>query len=385
MLTKTTHLDGFAECRIREMTRLADQYQAINLAQGFPDFDPPTELVEAAHQALRDGFHQYSLTWGSSNFRKAVARKQSRFMNLALDADLHITATCGSTEAMFASVMATCNRGDRVIVFAPFYESYLADLVMCGASAQIVNLHPPDFRFDLEELRVAFAQGAKALILCNPSNPSGRVFSYEELQGIANLAIEFDAFVITDEVYEHIVYTPHHHCYIASLPGMFERSISCGSLSKTYSITGWRLGYVIASPEATNRVRKVHDFLTVGAPNPLQEAAVCALDYPDAYYDELAADYERRRQLFLGYLDQLDLPYTTPEGAYFVLADVSDCGFSDDFAFCEWLIKEIGVAVVPGSVFFQQPVKNFVRFHFSKREETLVEAGQRLQGIRARV
>lgn len=385
MLSTATRLNGFAECRIRDMTRLAQQHRAINLAQGFPDFDPPIDLVEAAHQALRDGYHQYSLTWGSSNFRQELARKQSRFMNLALNADRHITATCGSTEGMFASLMATCGPGDRVIVFSPFYESYVADIALCGATAHFVNLYPPDFRFDLAELRNAFAQGARALILCNPSNPTGRVFGHEELQAIADLTLEFDAFVITDEVYEHIVYAPNRHRYIASLPGMFERTLSCGSLSKTYSITGWRLGYVIASPEITAGVRKVHDFLTVGAPNPLQEAAVCALDYPAPYYRQLASDYERRRELFLGYMDQLGLPYTTPEGSYFVLADISECGFGDDFAFCEWLIREIGVAAVPGSVFFHDPVKNFVRFHFSKRDETLVEAGQRLLGMYARV
>lgn len=380
-----TRLNGFTECRIRDMTRLAEQHQAINLAQGFPDFDPPADLVAAAHRALSDGYHQYSLTWGSAHFRAALARKQERFMGLDLDPDRHITVTCGSTEAMMASLMTICGAGDEVIVFSPFYESYVADIALCGAKARFVNLNPPDFRFEPDELRSAFASGAKALILCNPSNPTGRVFSREELQLIADLAQEYDAFVITDEVYEHIVYAPSSHCYIASLPGMFERTISCGSLSKTYSITGWRLGYVIAPSDLTAGVRKVHDFLTVGAPNPLQEAAVCALEYPDSYYQQLAADYRRRRHLFLGYIDDLGLPYTAPEGAYFVLVDISSCGFVDDFAFCQWLVKEIGIAAVPGSVFFHRPVSRFVRFHFSKRDETLVAVGERLLAMHERV
>jgi L-glutamine---4-(methylsulfanyl)-2-oxobutanoate aminotransferase len=385
MLNLANRLEGFTECRIRDMTRLAQQHRAINLAQGYPDFDPPADLVEAAHQSLRDGYHQYSLTWGSSNFRAALARKQSRLMGLSLDPASDITVTCGSTEAMIASLMTTCSPGDTVIVFSPFYESYVADIHLCGARPSFVNLYPPDFRFEIEELRPAFAGGAKALILCNPSNPTGRVFTQAELKVIAELAQEYNAYVITDEVYEHIVYAPSRHCYIASLPGMFERTISCGSLSKTYSITGWRLGYAIAPPQITDGIRKVHDFLTVGAPNPLQEAAVQALEYPDSYYEQLANDYTRRRDLFLGYLDELGLPYTRPEGAYFVLVDISSCGFPDDFKFCQWLVTEVGIAAVPGSVFFHHPVNNFVRFHFSKRDETLVSAGERLLAIHERV
>ncbi|HYX27289.1 MAG TPA: aminotransferase class I/II-fold pyridoxal phosphate-dependent enzyme [Pyrinomonadaceae bacterium] len=363
------------------MTRLAQRHRAINLSQGYPDFDPPDDLVAAAHQSLRDGHHQYSLTWGSANLRAAVSAKQSRFMKLSINPDEHITITCGSTEAMMASLMAVCSPGDKVIVFSPFYESYVADIALCGGEPCFVNLHPPQFQFDPDELRAAFAAGAKALILCNPSNPTGRVFTEQELQTVAELAQEYDAFVITDEVYEHIVYAPHRHRYIASLPGMFERTISCGSLSKTYSITGWRLGYAIASASITLGVRKVHDFLTVGAPNPLQEAAVHALKYPDSYYTQLADDYTRRRDLFLGYIKELGLPYHEPEGSYFALVDISSCGFANDFMFCEWLVKEIGIAAVPGSVFFHQPTSNFVRFHFSKRYATLVAAGERLRGI----
>jgi aminotransferase len=385
MQSTSARLKQFNECRIRDVTRMAQQHGAINLAQGFPDFDPPPELVTAAHRALRGDFHQYSLTWGSRRFREAVARKQKRFMGLDLDPDRHVTATCGGTEAMMASMMAVCSPGDKVIVFSPFYENYGADTVLCGASPVFVNLYPPDFRFDPVELRRAFELGVKALILCNPSNPTGRVFTPQELRQIADLAQEFGVTVITDEVYEHIIYAPNRHTYLASLPGMFERTVSCSSLSKTYSITGWRLGYVIAPREVTVGVRKVHDFLTVGAPHPFQEAAVCALEFPDEYYERLAGDYTRRCNLFTGYLDKLGVPYVLPEGAYFILVDISSLGFADDFEFCQWLIGNIGVAAVPGSVFFHDRLTQFVRFHFSKRDATLIAAGERLLQIRQRI
>lgn len=378
-------LTGIGESCIRNMTRLAQAAGALNLAQGFPDFDPPEALVEAAHQALRDGHHQYAITWGTENFRAALAAKQSRFMGLAIDPARHITTTCGSTEAMMASMMAVTNPGDKVILFSPFYENHIADILLNGAVPVFVNLYPPEFRFDAAELRAAFHSGARALILCNPSNPTGRVFSRDKLQVVADLAQEFDAFVLTDEVYEHIVYAPHQHTYIASLPGMFERTLCCGSLSKTYSITGWRLGYVLACEELTGAVRKVHDFLTIGAAHPLQEAAAVALRFSDSYYEHLTSEYTRKRNILLKYLDQTGLPYTTPEGAYFVMVDVSECGFNDDFAFTHWLINELGVAPVPGSVFFHTDEKRYVRFHFSKRDETLIEAGERLLRIKQRV
>jgi len=377
-----TRLAHFTESVIREMTRVANQYGAINLSQGFPDFDPPAELVAAAERALREGHHQYAITWGAPRFRQALARKQSRFMNLEIDADAHLTVTCGSTEAMMVAMMTACNPGDKVIVFSPFYENYGADTILCGAEPIYVPLHPPDFKFDPDELQRAFQQGVKAVVLCNPSNPTGRVFTRAELQFIAGLAQEYDAFVLTDEVYEHIVYAPHAHTYIASLPGMFARTISCSSLSKTYAITGWRLGYVIASPEVSAGARKVHDFLTVGAANLLQEAAVTALEFPDAYYTQLAADYTHRRDLFLRYLDRLGLPYAMPEGAYYVLVDISPFGYASDTDFCLWLAKEIGVAAVPGSSFFREPVNHLIRFHFAKREETLIAAGERLLRLR---
>ena len=309
-------LESFTESVIRYMTRVCDRYDGINLSQGFPDFDPPEELLEAAVRTARLGPHQYAVTWGAPNFRRALAAKQSRFMGLELDPEAHVVVTCGSTEAMMCALLTTCRPGDRVIVFSPFYENYGADSILSGAVPLYVKLRPPDFHFDPEELRHAFQQRPKALVLCNPSNPSGHVFSPEELQQIADLAQEHDAFVITDEVYEHIVFPPYRHTYIAALPGMFERTICCSSLSKTYSITGWRLGYLIGPERVIEGAKKVHDFLTVGAPAPLQEAAVTALQFPDAYYADLAASYLAKRNLLLSYLDRAGLGYVTPQGAY---------------------------------------------------------------------
>jgi len=360
------------------MTRLANECGAINLSQGFPDFNPPEPVLEALERIAREGPHQYAVTWGAPNFRAALARKQSRFMQLALDPDENVVVTCGSTEAMMVAMMTACNPGDKVIVFSPFYENYAADAILCGAVPIYVELRPPDFSFDENELRRAFDKGAKALVLCNPSNPSGKVFTREELLTIAKLAEEFDAFVLTDEVYEHIVYEPHQHTYFASLPGMFERTLSCSSLSKTYSMTGWRLGYVIASPSVINEARKVHDFLTVGAAAPLQEAAVTALELPDGYYRDLQRLYTEKRNIFLQYLDAAGLRYTEPEGAYYVMIDISEFGWGDDIAFCEWMAREIGVAAVPGSSFFHEPVNHLVRLHFAKKPETLESAGERL-------
>ncbi|MBO0911060.1 MAG: aminotransferase class I/II-fold pyridoxal phosphate-dependent enzyme [Acidobacteria bacterium] len=375
----------FGESVIRGMTRLANACGAINLSQGFPDFDPPEAVVKAAERAVREGPHQYAITWGAANFRAALARKQSRFMGVLLDPDENIVVTCGSTEAMMVAMMTACNPGDRVIVFSPFYENYAADAILCGAEPIHVELHPPDFRFDPDEVRRAFRQSPRALVLCNPSNPCGRVFTREELVFLASLAAEFDTFVLTDEVYEHIVYAPREHCYFASLPGMFERTLSCSSLSKTYSMTGWRLGYVIASAPVIHEARKVHDFLTVGAAAPLQEAAVTALELPDAYYMDLRALYTEKRARFSEYLHAAGLNYTEPEGAYYVMVDISEFGWKSDAAFCEWLAREVGVAAVPGSSFFHEPVNHLIRLHFAKRPETLSAAGERLLSIRAKV
>jgi aminotransferase len=367
------------------MTRVANACGAVNLSQGFPDFDPPPELLAALQRVSLTGPHQYAVTWGAPNFRQALARKQSRFMGMPVDPEANLVVTCGSTEAMMAAMMTACNPGDKVVIFSPFYENYVADTILSGAEPLYVALRPPDFSFDPAELRRAFEQRPKALILCNPANPSGKVFRRDELDLIAALAQEFDAFVITDEVYEHIVYEPHRHVYFASLPGMAERTISCSSLSKTYSITGWRLGYVIAPPAVIDGVRKVHDFLTVGAAAPLQEAAVTALGFPDSYYQGLQAEYAAKRTLFLRGLDEAGLRYTVPQGAYYVMVDVGEFGVTDDVAFCEWLAKTVGVAAVPGSSFFREPVNHLIRFHFAKRDDTLREAVQRLARLRAAV
>ena len=372
----------FTESVIRRMTRVASRYGAINLSQGFPDFDPPSELLEALRKTAEFGPHQYAVTWGAPNFRHALAKKVSRFMGLPINEDENIVVTCGSTEAMMAAMLAVCNPMDKVIVFSPFYENYGADAILSSAQPIYVELRSPLFTFDPDELRKAFQQRPKAIILCNPSNPTGRVFTRDELEYIASLAQEFDAFVITDEVYEHIVYEPYHHIYFASLPGMFERTISCSSLSKTYSITGWRLGYVVAPPEVADAVKKVHDFLTVGAAAPLQEAAVIALELPEAYYRSLLDTYTEKRGVFLKSLDEAGLAYVIPQGAYYVLVDISEFKAKDDIAFCEWLAQYLGVAAVPGSSFFHEPTHHLIRFHFAKKTETLEEAGKRLLGIR---
>ena len=372
----------FGESVIRRMTRVAQAHGAINLSQGFPDFDPPEALLRAAEEAMRHGPHQYAVTWGAPKFRTALARKQARFTGLDLDPDTNFVVTCGSTEAMMVAMMTACNPGDKVIIFSPFYENYVADTILSGAEPIYVPLHPPDFSFDPADLRRAFAQKPKALILCNPANPSGKVFTRAELLLIAQLAEAHDTFVITDEVYEHILYAPSQHVYFAALPGMFERTISCGSLSKTYSITGWRLGYVMASPRVINQARKVHDFLTVGAAAPLQEAAVTALGFPDSYYLDLQQVYAEKRAVFLGFIDRAGLTYTRPAGAYYVMVDISEFGWENDVDFSEWLAREVGVAGVPGSSFFREPVRHLIRFHFAKRTETLAAAGERLLNLR---
>ena len=368
----------FTESMIREMTRVAQAHGAINLSQGFPDSNPPSKLIEAAKEAMDAGRHQYAITWGSPELRSALAAKIGRFTGRAVDPQAELVVTCGATEAMMVAMMTVCDPGDRVGLFSPFYENYNADAILTGANAVHVHLHPPHYRFDPTELRKAFASGLKAFILCNPSNPCGRVFTKEELQQIASLAQEFDTFVITDEVYEHIVYPPHEHFYFANLPGMAERTLSCSSLSKTFSITGWRLGYVQAKPEIIAQARKVHDFLTVGAAAPLQHAVVTALGFPDSYYRELGEAYLTQRDILLGYLDQTGLSYTKPEGAYFVMLDISPFGMKSDVEFAHWMAKEIGVAPVPGSSFFPYPEHRYVRLHFAKSPAVLEAAGARL-------
>lgn len=373
---------GFTDSVIRRMTRVSNRYGAINLSQGFPDFEPPAEIVNRLQEIAVDGPHQYPITWGAANFREALARKQSRFMGREIDPESEIVVTCGSTEAMMTAMMTVANPGDKVIVFSPFYENYGADAILSGAEPIYVPLRPPHFEFDSEELEDAFRQRPKALILCNPSNPCGKVFTREELQCIVDLAIKYDTYVITDEVYEHIVYEPYEHIYMSSLPGMYERTISCSSLSKTYSITGWRLGYVIAPPVIIDTAKKVHDFLTVGAAAPLMEAAVTGLNFPDSYYRELQEHYTHMRNLFLNGLENLDLTFTRPQGAYYVLLDISEFGVTDDVRFCEWLAEHVGVGAVPGSSFFKEDVHDYIRLHFAKKDETLNAALDRLSELK---
>ncbi len=385
MLSLSKRTAGFTDSVIRRMTRISNQYGAVNLSQGFPDFDPPKEILDRLAQVTKEDFHQYSITWGAQNFREALAEKHEHFSGMKFDPNSEIVVTCGSTEAMMASMMSVTNPGDKVIVFSPFYENYGADTILSGAEPIYVPLNPPEFTFDADVLEEAFKQRPKALVLCNPSNPCGKVFTYDELKIIAGLAEKYDTFVITDEVYEHIVYEPNRHTYFACLPNMRERTIQCGSLSKTYSITGWRLGYVIASPDVIDTVKKVHDFLTVGAAAPLQEAAVTGLKFGDSYYKDLQAKYTEKRNLFLKGLDDLNIRHTVPQGAYYVLLDISEFGFESDLEFCEVLAKDVGVGAVPGSSFFKEPENRYIRLHFAKKSETLTDALNRLEVLKSKI
>lgn len=375
----------FTDSVIRRMTRINNQYDSINLSQGFPDFDPPKELTDALAKAAHDGPHQYAVTFGAQNFREALAKKTSPALHHEVDPNTEICVTCGGTEAMMAAMMTICNPGDKVMVFSPFYENYGADTILTGAEPIYVPLTPPEFTFDPEVLENAFRQHPKALILCNPSNPCGKVFTRDELELIAGLAKKYDVYVITDEVYEHIVYAPHTHTYFAALPGMWERTISCSSLSKTYSVTGWRLGYVIAPAPIIERAKKVHDFLTVGAAAPLQEAIIPGLRFGQDYYDDLLAKYTHKRDLFCKGLDALGLVHNVPQGAYYVMMDISGFGYDSDLKFCEELAAKVGVGAVPGSSFFREPVNHLIRFHFAKKDETLNDALSRLEALRSKI
>lgn len=375
----------FTDSVIRRMTRISNQYGAVNLSQGFPDFEPPAEILKRLAEVTKEDFHQYAITWGAQNFREALAGKIKHFSGLDADPNAELVVTCGSTEAMMAAMMSVTNPGDKVIVFSPFYENYGADTILSGAEPIYVPLFPPAFKFDPEVLENAFRQKPKAIIVCNPSNPCGKVFTKEELTVIADLAKKYDAFVITDEVYEHILYAPNVHTYMAALPGMKERTITCNSLSKTYSITGWRLGYTFANPEISERIKKVHDFLTVGAAAPLQEAAVTGLKFGDDYYRDLQAKYTEKRNLFLHGLDDLKIAHTVPEGAYYILIDISEFGYESDLEFAEILAEKVGVGAVPGSSFFKEPENRYVRLHFAKKNETLNEALNRLADMREKL
>lgn len=379
----------FTDSVIRRMTRVALSCGAINLAQGFPDFDPPKALTDRLAEVSALGPHQYPITMGAPNFRQALARKAGRFMGRTLDPETDMVVTIGSTEAMVDTIFALTNPGDKIIMFSPYFENYRAQAIMADCEPIFVPLVPPAFNFDANVLEDAFKQGAKAILICNPSNPSGKVFTYDELKLISELCIKYDAFAIMDEVYEHIVYEGHKHIYMNSLPGMWERTVSCSSLSKTYSITGWRLGYLIGPAEVIEGARKVHDFLTVGAAAPLQEAAVAGLEMPQSYYENLCALYTEKRDHFLAGLDRIGLKHNVPQGTYFVMIDISDflalpqfAGWTD-LQFCEWMIREVGVAAVPGSSFFREPVNHLIRMHFARGTDVLDEAVRRMEKLTA--
>ncbi len=377
----------FTESVIREMTRLCNLHEGINLAQGFPDFDPPAELIEAAIRAMRENYHQYAITWGSPRLRGAIAEKFARSTGVEIDPERHITVTCGATEAMMATLLAVIDPGDEVVIFEPFYENYGPDALLSGATPRYVrlNLEDPHFAFDPQELTAAFTPRTKAIIVNTPHNPTGKVFTREELELIAELCRRFDALAITDEVYEHILYDGATHLSIAALPGMAERTITINSMSKTYSVTGWRVGWAIANDEdVTVGIRRAHDFLTVGAAAPLQEAGVVALRFPAAYYRGLSAMYEEKRDLMLRILAGAGFRAFTPHGAYYIMTDISEFGAQDDVAFAHRLVREVGVATVPGSSFYHAPAlgRSYIRFAFPKRPETLAQVQDRLARVR---
>jgi aspartate/methionine/tyrosine aminotransferase len=375
--------ERFTESVIRGMTRLCEQYGGVNLAQGFPDFATPAELKEAAKRAIDGDFNQYAVTWGTREFRQAIARKVRAYNGITCDPESEITVTCGSTEAMIATLLAIVNEGDEIVIFEPFYENYGPDAILSGAAPIYVPLRPPAFAFDHGELRDAFSPATKAVIVNTPHNPTGHVFTRTELEAIAALCSEFDCFAVTDEIYEHILYDGREHVSLATLPGMRERTITIGGLSKTYSVTGWRLAYAIAGSDVTRAIRKTHDFLTVGAPHPLQCAGVRALEMPASYYAGLAREYAARRDILSHALRAAAFDIVVPEGAYYIMADIGRFGSADDIEFCQWLVREVGVAAVPGSSFFRHPDmgRHLVRFAFCKREETLREAARRLARV----
>lgn len=374
----------FTESVIREMTRLAQKHDAINLGQGMPDFEAPPGIKEAACQAIRDDFNQYAITWGAPRLRKAIAEKVRSFNRIDCDPETQITVCCGATECMMASMLATIDPGDEVIIFQPFYENYAPDALLTGATPVWVHLRWPDWRVDADELRKAFTPRTKAIILNTPNNPTGKVFRRDELEMIASLCQEHDVLVFSDEIYEHIQYTGEPHISIASIPGMADRTVTISGLSKTFSVTGWRLGYCIASPGITNGIRKAHDFLTVGAPHPLQIAGAVALEWGPAYFEKLSEDYRLRRDLFLPYLADAGFVFSEPEGAYYVMTDIAHMTDLDDTAFVRWMIENVGVSAVPGSSFYspRETGRTKVRFMFAKREETLRQAGERLRQLR---
>ncbi|MCI8514148.1 MAG: pyridoxal phosphate-dependent aminotransferase [Lachnospiraceae bacterium] len=387
MPTLSSRVQTFTDSVIRRMTRISDEVGAINLSQGFPDFPPPKALTDRLKEVADEGPHQYPVTFGAPNFREAVAKKQAGRAKREIDPEAEVVITCGGTEAMMCAMMTICDPGDKVIIFSPFYENYEADTILSGADPIFVPLTPPSYDFDPDRIEDAFKQGAKAIVVCNPNNPCGKVFTRDELMTIGKLALKYDAYVITDEVYEHMVYAPNEHVCMASLPGMWEHTITCNSLSKTYSITGWRLGWIIGPEDFIEGAKKVHDFLTIAAPAPLQEAAIAGLTMPDSYYAELLDGYAKKRDYFLAGLDKIGMEHNDPQGSYFVMVDISKylawktfAGY-DDYRFCEWMIRNLGVAAVPGSSFFREPVHHLIRLHFARSKETIDEAIRRLSQI----
>jgi aspartate/methionine/tyrosine aminotransferase len=372
--------EKFTESVIREMSRLATRYDAVNLAQGIPDFAAPRALKEAACDAILHDVNQYAITWGDRGFREAIAQKTKRTLGLTLDPEREITVTCGATEAMVAVLMATINPGDEVIIFEPFYENYGPDVILAGASPRYISLHAPDWSFDEQELRQAFNDKTRAIIINTPHNPTGKVFSRDELQLIADLCQQWDVLAVTDEIYEHILYDDTHHIAMATLPDMANRTITINGMSKTYSVTGWRVGYILAAPDLTNAIRKVHDFLTVGSPAPLQRAGITAMNMPESYYNELAQTYAEKRNRMTQMLNNAGVKYYLPKGAYYIFADIGGFGYKTDVEFTHYLVKDVGVAVVPGSSFFHRAENGhrFIRFCYSKQTETLEKASQRL-------
>jgi aminotransferase len=381
-------VQGFTESVIREMTRVVSEHGGVNLAQGMPNFPPPAAVLEAAHRALDGDFHQYAITWGAPSLRGAIADKYRAFYGMAIDPDRHVTVCCGATETMLSTLLAVLNPGDEVVVFEPFYENYGPGCIISGAVLVWVPLEPPDFSFDPDRLARAVSPRTRAIIFNSPNNPSGKVFSRDDLQVIADLCLRHGLLAITDEIYEHIVYDGLGHTPIATLPGMAERTITISGASKSYSVTGWRVGWAVAAEDLSVGIRRAHDFVTVGAPHPLQEAAVAALALPDAYYVELREGYRRRRDLLLGYLEQAGFVAWKPRGAYYILTDVAHfmkaLGLPDDTAFAMWLVKELGVATVPGSSFYAHSElgRTKIRFCFPKTEDVLRDAGERLQRLR---
>ena len=374
----------FTESVIRDMTRLAMRHGAINLAQGFPDFPAPMEIKERACEAIMADVNQYAITWGAKSFRDAIAGKTKRFLGLDIDPERHVTVCCGSTEAMITSILALVDPGEEIVIFEPFYENYGPDAILSGAVPRFVKLSPPDWFFDRDELAAAFNDRTKAIIINTPNNPTGKVFTRDELLFIAELCQKWDVIALTDEIYEHILYDGAEHVALATLPGMWERTVTINAMSKTYSVTGWRVGYALAPERLTAAIRKVHDFLTVGAAAPLQEGGVVAMNLPREYYRQMREDYEARRTLFLEVLQGAGFEYYTPRGAYYVMTEITSFGYDNDVDFARYLVEEIGVAVVPGSSFYHEPAlgRTQVRFCFCKNTDTLLQAGQRLKKLK---